>query len=107
MSIQEAELAKATMHGKLISGRPLVVRFASDKCNVDSTDPVKNTSQSKKRGSSSSGSSQVDRNLKIAAIKSKLKSLEEENCSSKKMKLSEHPSVNTVAPSSKRSSEAD
>ncbi|KAH1088174.1 hypothetical protein GLYMA_07G227900v4 [Glycine max] len=36
--MQEAELAKEKMHGRLACGRPLVVRLAGDKCMLETTD---------------------------------------------------------------------
>ncbi|XP_030534953.1 uncharacterized protein LOC115744009 isoform X2 [Rhodamnia argentea] len=87
--MQEAELAKEKMHGKLACGRPLVVRLASEKYLVDTVE-----NSSKVRGHldktciSGSSSGQMSKSAKIAAIKSKLKALEEENSNVKKQKLS-------------------
>ncbi|XP_020248914.1 probable RNA-binding protein 18 isoform X2 [Asparagus officinalis] len=86
---EEAQLAKTKMNGRLACGRPLVVRFASEKCSADAADPLKTSTDLKNLSSGSSTSGQVNRNAKIAAIKNKLKSLEEEGCSMKKPKLAE------------------
>lgn len=89
VSMQEAELAKEKMHGKLACGRPLVVRLASEKYLVDT---VENSSkvggQLDKTCISGSSSGQMSKSAKIAAIKNKLKALEEENSNGKKQKIS-------------------
>ncbi|XP_074291540.1 uncharacterized protein LOC141618337 isoform X1 [Silene latifolia] len=81
---EEAILAKEKMHGRLACGRPLVVRLASEKAVID-------TSQNLSKGSgvvissrSGSTSGQMSRSAKIAAIKNKLKTLEENDSRSAK-----------------------
>ncbi|KAG2280770.1 hypothetical protein Bca52824_051991 [Brassica carinata] len=77
----EAELAKEKMHGRLACGRPLVVRLASDKLLEDSShDRPKRLLPEANRTRSASGSSsgQMSRDEKVAAIKNKLKALEED-----------------------------
>uniref|UniRef100_M4E1F1 Probable RNA-binding protein 18 n=2 Tax=Brassica campestris TaxID=3711 RepID=M4E1F1_BRACM len=79
-SKEEAELAKEKMHGRLACGRPLVVRF-SDKLLEDSShDRPKRLLPEANRTRSASGSSsgQMSRDEKVAAIKNKLKALEED-----------------------------
>jgi len=96
--MQEAELAKEKMNGKLAGGRPLVVRLASEKNLVETTETsckavgVANTSTV-----AVSSSGQTSRSAKIAAIKNKLKAMEEENGGSKKQKQDDGtiPSVRT------------
>ncbi|WOL09981.1 putative RNA-binding protein 18 isoform X1 [Canna indica] len=77
-SKEEALRAKAKMNGKFISGRPLVVRLASEKqlCNTENESKI--ACDAKKSNMACSTSRQVNRNAKIAAIKSKLKALEED-----------------------------
>lgn len=105
-SKEEAELAKEKMHGKLACGRPLVVRLASEKCLVETAEKSSKGAgcESKKTGSSGSSSGQMNRSAKIAAIKNKLKALEEESSSAKKQKLAKGiPCSGSVDhPSSKR-----
>ncbi|KAL7003473.1 hypothetical protein U1Q18_004628 [Sarracenia purpurea var. burkii] len=101
--MQEAELAKEKMNGKLACGRPLVVRLASEKTSVETTDSSGKLIGEANKPTLSVGSSgqmsrankpslavgslgQMSRSAKIAAIKNKLKALEEENCGSKKQK---------------------
>ncbi|XP_027358728.1 probable RNA-binding protein 18 isoform X2 [Abrus precatorius] len=76
---EEAELAKEKMHGRLACGRALVVRLASEKYPLEAADnPTKAASEGHKMhlsGGSSIG--QTSRSAKIAAIKNKLKSIEE------------------------------
>lgn len=88
MSTQEAKLAKEKMHGRLACGRPLVVRIASEKyLEQAAQDPSKaTTGDTNKTSLVGSSSGQMSRSAKIAAIKSKLKSLEEESGSAKKQK---------------------
>lgn len=79
--MQEAKEAKINMNGRMACGRPLVVRFASEK-NIRE---VKNPTI----GASCSSNYSTNRVKTIAAIKSKLRSLEEEeNKNSKKPKNS-------------------
>ncbi|KAK9143824.1 hypothetical protein Syun_013224 [Stephania yunnanensis] len=88
--MQEAQLAKEKMNGRLACGRPLVVHFASEKYLLDaaaaaaaanSSRGIGETSRPKIMGSSSGLTS---RSAKIAAIKNKLKTMEEESCRMKK-----------------------
>ncbi|MCL7045253.1 hypothetical protein MKW94_005800 [Papaver nudicaule] len=90
---EEAQLAKQKMNGRLACGRPLVVRSASEKyfLEVSTTAPkpskVGIVSEAKKSSQvgSSAHSGQMSRSAKIAAIKNKLRSLEDEdNCCLKK-----------------------
>ncbi|KAK9103701.1 hypothetical protein Sjap_020955 [Stephania japonica] len=84
-TIEEAQLAKEKMNGRLACGRPLVVHFASEKYLLDAADNssrgIGETSRPKIVGSSSG---QMSRGAKIAAIKNKLKTMEEESCRMKK-----------------------
>ncbi|KAI3943757.1 hypothetical protein MKW98_004262 [Papaver atlanticum] len=88
---EEAQLAKQKMNGRLACGRPLVIRYASEKyyLEMSSTSPKPSNVVSEAKKASQAGSSthsgQMSRSAKIAAIKNKLKSLEdEENCCLKK-----------------------
>ncbi|KAI3985537.1 hypothetical protein MKX01_033851 [Papaver californicum] len=90
---EEAQLAKQKMNGRLACGRPLVVRYASEKyfLEVSTTAPkpskVGIVSEMKKSSQAgcSAHSGQMSRSAKISAIKNKLKSLEDEgNCGIKK-----------------------
>ncbi|GFY84162.1 hypothetical protein Acr_03g0009360 [Actinidia rufa] len=86
-SKEEAKLAKEKMNGKLACGRPLVVRLASEKYLVETTDSSgKTAGEAHKSGLSVSSSGQTSRSAKIAAIKNKLKSMEEENRGMKRQK---------------------
>lgn len=85
--MQEAELAKEKMNGKLAGGRPLVVRLASEKNLVETTETSsKPIGVAKTSSIAVSSSGQMSRSAKIAAIKNKLKAMEEEHGSSKKQK---------------------
>lgn len=90
MSTQEAELAKEKMHGRLACGRPLVVRLASEKNLEDSSHDHSKRSlpeANRTRFVTGSSSGQMSRDEKVAAIKNKLKALEEdEKQDSKKQK---------------------
>ncbi|XP_019091253.1 PREDICTED: uncharacterized protein LOC104727598 isoform X2 [Camelina sativa] len=72
------------MHGRLACGRPLVVRLASEKHREDSSHDHSKRSlpEEAKRTrfvtGTSSTSGQMSRNEKVAAIKNKLKALEED-----------------------------
>ncbi|KAJ0235001.1 RNA-binding protein-like RNA recognition motif protein [Hirschfeldia incana] len=82
-SKEEAELAKEKMHGRLACGRPLVVRLASEKLPEDSSHdyhPKRLLPEANRTRSSSGGSSSghMSRDEKVAAIKNKLKALEED-----------------------------
>lgn len=86
---EEAELAKEKMHGRLAAGRPLVVRLAGEKCVSEGAETSSKIAVGKtKNWSRYSGdtSGQMGRTAKIAAIKNKLKTLEEENTRPKKQK---------------------
>ncbi|OAY48348.1 probable RNA-binding protein 18 isoform X2 [Manihot esculenta] len=84
---EEAKLAKEKMHGRLACGRPLVVRLASEK---QLEEAAQNSSRAvgemSKTGIIGGTSGQMSRIAKIAAIKNKLRTLEEEGCSMKKQK---------------------
>ena len=85
--MQEARLAKEKMHGRLACGRPLVVRLASEKYMVDSAEPSsKGVGETSKASAAGSSSGPLSRTAKIAAIKNKLKALEEEGSNAKKQK---------------------
>uniref|UniRef100_A0A7N2RAC5 RRM domain-containing protein n=2 Tax=Quercus lobata TaxID=97700 RepID=A0A7N2RAC5_QUELO len=87
---EEAKLAKEKMHGKLACGRQLVVRLASEKYLVETTKKLsKGVGDSHKTSLSGSSSGQRSRIVKIAAIKNKLKAMEEDSSISKKQKLAE------------------
>ncbi|KAJ8632637.1 hypothetical protein MRB53_025973 [Persea americana] len=81
---EEAQLAMEKMNGRLACGRPLVVRFSSEKNFVEATNPSKAAGVTRKSAIVSSSLGQMSRSAKIAAIKNKLKAMEEENCSTKK-----------------------
>ncbi|XP_023644034.1 uncharacterized protein LOC111832047 isoform X2 [Capsella rubella] len=74
------------MHGRLACGRPLVVRLASEKHLEEDSGhghskrsiPEANSRTRFVTGSSSSSSGQMSRGEKVAAIKNKLKALEED-----------------------------
>lgn len=84
---EEARLAKEKMHGRLACGRPLVVRLASEKSTAETVEKSPKVagvvSRSTHLGSSSG---QMSRSAKIAAIKNKLKVLEEDGSSGKRQK---------------------
>lgn len=85
--MQEAKLAKEKMHGRLACGRPLVVRVSSEKYTVEAAEnSSKGAGEATKTSLSGSSSGQTSRSSKIAAIKNKLKALEEEGFSAKKQK---------------------
>ncbi|XP_073220251.1 uncharacterized protein [Cicer arietinum] len=83
---EEAKLAKEKMHGKLACGRPLVVRLASERYALETADSSKKATGEGHKLHLTSGSGQTSRSAKIAAIKNKLKSLEEDNSKIKKQK---------------------
>ncbi|KAL5142317.1 putative RNA-binding protein 18 [Glycine soja] len=91
---EEAELAKEKMHGRLACGRPLVVRLAGDKCMLETVDSsTKAAGEGHKMhltGGGGGAMGQTSRSAKIAAIKNKLKSLEEESSRTKKQKQSDN-----------------
>eukprot|EP00262_Sarcandra_glabra_P018527 TRINITY_DN6681_c0_g1_i1.p1 TRINITY_DN6681_c0_g1~~TRINITY_DN6681_c0_g1_i1.p1 ORF type:complete len:172 (-),score=34.67 TRINITY_DN6681_c0_g1_i1:169-684(-) len=80
----EAQKAKEKMNGRMACGRPLVVRFASEKHLIETTNPPKAVGEAKISGVATSPSGQMSRSAKIAAIKSKLRSMEEEGGTVKK-----------------------
>ncbi|KAF5743510.1 RNA-binding protein 18 isoform X2 [Tripterygium wilfordii] len=92
---EEAKLAKEKMHGRLACGRPLVVRLASEKCLEEAAkDSSEATRKVNKAGVASGTSAVTSRSTKIAAIKNKLKALEEDTSSVKKQKQGESISCN-------------
>nr|DAD39571.1 TPA_asm: hypothetical protein HUJ06_013894 [Nelumbo nucifera] len=73
------------MNGRLACGRPLVVRFASEKQLVEAAaHPPKAVGEGNKSSIAGSSLGQMSRTAKIAAIKNKLKAMEEESSSMKK-----------------------
>ncbi|KAM3409168.1 hypothetical protein ACQJBY_001872 [Aegilops geniculata] len=84
---EEAQLAKEKMNGKLVCGRPVVVHLASEKCFLDSGNSQRALKDKKLAGGSGSKLAQTDRAAKISAIKNKLKSLENDGCSTKRPRL--------------------
>ncbi|CAH9111201.1 unnamed protein product [Cuscuta europaea] len=80
VSMQEAQLAKEKMHAKLVCGRPLSIRLASEKLLMEGAEnPPKAVGVAVKSYlSGGSSSTRMSRGAKIAAIKNKLKSMEEE-----------------------------
>ncbi|CAA6659322.1 unnamed protein product [Spirodela intermedia] len=98
----EAQLAKARMDGRLACGRPLVVHFANEKYFAETNTmksaaaaaaAVDRKSVTAGGGGGASSSGQTSRAAMIAAIRSKLKSLEEESAGGKKPRLSENPPI--------------
>ncbi|KAA8533683.1 hypothetical protein F0562_031200 [Nyssa sinensis] len=86
-SKEEAKLAKEKMNGKLACGRPLVVRLASEKYLEEPSEKfAKAVGESNKLSFAGSSSGQMSRGAKIAAIKNKLKDMEEESRGAKKQK---------------------
>ncbi|TYI53542.1 hypothetical protein E1A91_D11G012000v1 [Gossypium mustelinum] len=87
---EEAKLAKEKMHGRLACGRPLMVRLASEKYLEEAA--AQNSSKAGcntiKSGTTSTISGQVSCSAEIAAIKNKLKALDEERDGAKKPKAS-------------------
>lgn len=93
--MQEAKLAKEKMHGRLACGRPLVVRLASEKYLEEAAqNSSKAVGEANKTGFVGGTSGQMNRSAKIAAIKNKLKALEEESSSAKKQKQADNSSCN-------------
>ncbi|KAJ6766731.1 RNA-BINDING PROTEIN 18-RELATED [Salix purpurea] len=91
--MQEAKLAKEKMHGRLACGRPLVVRLASEKyLDEAAQDSSTALGEAKKAGLTGSTLGQTSRSAKIAAIKNKLRALEEEGPSVKKQKQADSDS---------------
>ncbi|KAK7270886.1 hypothetical protein RJT34_26385 [Clitoria ternatea] len=89
---EEAELAKEKMHGRLACGRPLVVRLAGEKCMSETADSsTKAVGEGHRMHLGGGGAvGQKSRSAKIAAIKNKLKSLEEESSKAKKQKQTDN-----------------
>ncbi|KAJ9164216.1 hypothetical protein P3X46_023818 [Hevea brasiliensis] len=84
---EEAKLAKEKMHGRLACGRPLVVRLASEKHLEEAAhNSSRAVGEMTKTGIVGGTSGQMSRSAKIAAIKNKLRTLEEESSSMKKQK---------------------
>lgn len=73
--MQEAIRAKEKMHGRMACGRPLVVRLASEKYPIEG---LAKSSRSVEGSRSSLSGGQTSRSAKIAAIKNKLKAIDEE-----------------------------
>ncbi|XP_044468812.1 probable RNA-binding protein 18 isoform X2 [Mangifera indica] len=92
---EEAELAKEKMHGRLACGRPLVVRLASEKYLEETTQNSSKAACDANKSGIIGGGGQMTRSAKIAAIKNKLKALEEESCGAKKQKHAEGTSCNS------------
>ncbi|XP_062206196.1 uncharacterized protein LOC133908084 isoform X2 [Phragmites australis] len=99
---EEAQLAKEKMNGKLVCGRPMVVHLASERCSLDSSNTQRALKNKKLAGGSGGKSGQTDRAAKIAAIKNKLKSLEEEGCSTKRTRLEKDDLTGTEKQSHKK-----
>lgn len=75
------------MHGRLACGRPLVVRLANEKYLDESRESSsKGTSEASQTSTAGGSLTPMSRSVKIAAIKNKLKALEEEGSSTKKKK---------------------
>ncbi|CAK8532607.1 unnamed protein product [Lathyrus sativus] len=88
---EEAILATEKMHGRLACGRPLVVRLASERYALEVADSsMKAVDEGHKLHLTGGGMGQTSRGAKIAAIKNKLKSLEEDNSRNKKQKQSDN-----------------
>lgn len=100
--MQEAQLAKEKMNGKLVCGRPVVVHLASEKGSLDSGNSQRALKDKKLAGGSGSKSAQTDRAAKISAIKNKLRSLENEGCSAKRPRLKPYDLKSTGEQSDKK-----
>ncbi|KAG8381268.1 hypothetical protein BUALT_Bualt06G0104900 [Buddleja alternifolia] len=93
---EEAIRAKEKMHGRMACGRPLVVRLASEKCPEEPANSSKNIGEGRRSSFSSGGCGQINRSAKIAAIKNKLKTMEEESPKNpKKQKQADMSCINT------------
>lgn len=93
MNNQEAELAKERMHAKLICGRPLTIGIANEKSLMETAETAPlSVGTSKKTSLTGRNSGQMSRSAKIAAIKNKLKEIEEESSGTKRQKF-----ANTVS----------
>ncbi|KAK8939169.1 hypothetical protein KSP39_PZI011693 [Platanthera zijinensis] len=86
VSMQEAQMARTEMNGKMAFGRPLVVRYACEKYFMDAKDRRKCPFDLKNTCSLGSVMGQMIQIAKIAAIMNKLKALEQEGCGAKKLK---------------------
>ncbi|KAJ9679512.1 hypothetical protein PVL29_021437 [Vitis rotundifolia] len=87
---EEAELAKEKMHGKLICGRPLTVRLANEKSLMETAEAApQRVGASNKSSLTGRSSGQMSRSAKIAAIKNKLKEMEEESNGTKRQKVAD------------------
>lgn len=85
--MQAAKLAKGKLHGKLVCGRPLVVRLASEKYLMEMAEnSAKSAGEASKSGMAGSSLGHTSRTAKIAAIKSKLKAMEDESHDKKRQK---------------------
>ncbi|KAL3652405.1 hypothetical protein CASFOL_002086 [Castilleja foliolosa] len=79
MSMQEAIRAMEKMHGRMACGRPLVVRLASEKYPFEGLPSSSKSVEGSKSGlSGGGGGPHVSRGAKIAAIKNKLKAMDED-----------------------------
>ncbi|KAL0452470.1 UNVERIFIED_CONTAM: putative RNA-binding protein 18 [Sesamum latifolium] len=78
-SKEEAIRAKEKMHGRMACGRPLVVRLASEKYQVEGLSNSSRSVEGSRSGLSGGGCGQISRSAKIAAIKNKLKAMDEES----------------------------
>uniref|UniRef100_A0A5B7A3H3 RNA-binding protein 18 n=1 Tax=Davidia involucrata TaxID=16924 RepID=A0A5B7A3H3_DAVIN len=95
--MQEAKLAKEKMNGKLACGRPLVVRLASEKYLAEASEnSAKAVGEANKLSLAGSSSGQMNRSAKIAAIKNKLKAMEEESRGAKKQKQKQVDSISCI-----------
>ena len=96
VGMQEAKLAKEKMHGRLACGRPLVVRLTSEKYLEEAApNSSRAVGEINKTSTVSGTSGQMSRSAKIAAIKNKLRTLEEEGSSVKKQKQANCTSCNS------------
>lgn len=88
VSMQEAVVAKEKMHGRLVCGRPLVVRLASEKymMEVAGNSSFGAGGEMNKSNFVAGSSGQMSKSAKIAAIKNKLKAMEAESHNSKRQK---------------------
>ncbi|XP_059304746.1 uncharacterized protein LOC132056524 isoform X2 [Lycium ferocissimum] len=86
--MQEAVLAKEKMHGRLVCGRPLVVRLASEKYLMEGSESSSSAAggETSKSNFIAGSSAQMSKSAKIAAIKNKLKAMEEGSQNSKRQK---------------------
>ncbi|KAI3471162.1 hypothetical protein Pfo_027825 [Paulownia fortunei] len=103
-SKEEAIRAKEKMHGRMACGRPLVVRLASEKYPVEGLASSSKSVDGSRSNLSGGGCGQISRSAKIAAIKNKLKAMDEESHkNSKKQKQTDTPGTGSHKnPSSER-----